>query len=376
MPADFLMPLFVLTLLANAVLVAFAIRGTRNGQLDPDRSWPGGDRSPTRARAGSEPRSAEAIGTGAVSAELPEDVRRAIASGRAAAVGGWPPEPTSGPVPSPDPEPMGDPLRVVEPAPVVEPVPVIDVARAVDKAPPTRPGTASRRRPATGPGTDPDDARPAGTKRGRRRFSLPNLDDDHEKVSRSIETFLGGAEAIGGDGAAPQDGTPSNVGGGGPTTVVLVAVAGLPAEADRTAPGAPAKTPRRRAIESGPVSDALALIERSLRNAARGTDIVTGGGRGRFRIVMASTGELAARAYLRRVRTTVEPGLEAVGTPLRLVVATATVLDEPVEVAIRRATDRLSAAFEAAAAVGRDARSADRDDRPDDTSSAPRAAVD
>jgi hypothetical protein len=224
---------------------------------------------------------------------------------------------------------------------------------------------------------DPVEPRAAGPKRGRRRFSLPNLDDDHEKVSRSIETFLGGVDAIGGDGSTPLEiGPASIVAGGGATTVVLVAVDGLPADTGGVAAGSPTKTPRRRSVESGAVSDALALVERTLRNAARGTDVVTGGGRGRFRIVMSSTGELAARAYLRRVRTTVEPGLEAAGTPLRLVVATATVLDEPVEAAIRRATDRLSAAFEAADTVGRDARSAERADRPDDASSAPRAAVD
>jgi hypothetical protein len=103
---------------------------------------------------------------------------------------------------------------------------------------------------------------------------------------------------------------------------------------------------------------------------------VTGDGRGRFRIVMASTGELAARAYHRRVRTTIEPGLEAAGAPLRLVVATATVLDEPVEIAIRHATDRLAAALDAAAAARRDTRSAKPDDRSDDASVSPRAAAD
>ena len=227
------------------------------------------------------------------------------------------------------------------------------------------------------PAPNPGDARPAGTKRGRRRFSLPNLDDDHEKVSRSIETFLGGADVIGGDGSTAVDDRPASiVTGGGATTVVLVAIAGLPPESGATGPRSATKTPRRRAVEPGAVADLLALVERTLRNAARGTDSVTGDGRGRFRIVMASTGELAARAYLRRVRTTIEPGLEAARPPLRLVVATATVLDEPVEVAIRRATDRLSAALDAAASVGGTTRSAEPSDRPDDASSTPRAAVD
>ena len=79
------------------------------------------------------------------------------------------------------------------------------------------------------------------------------------------------------------------------------------------------------------------MVERTLRGAARGTDVVTTGGRGRFRIVLPSTGEFAARAYLRRIRATIEPRLEAADRPLRLAVATATVLDEPIEDAVRRA---------------------------------------
>jgi hypothetical protein len=59
-----------------------------------------------------------------------------------------------------------------------------------------------------------------------------------------------------------------------------------------------------------------------------------------------------------------------------LVVAMATVLDEPVEAAIRRAKDRLSAMLEAAASVGRDARGTEAGDLPDDAPSAPRAAGD
>ena len=60
---------------------------------------------------------------------------------------------------------------------------------------------AGRRRGA--PPADTGGSRSAGSRstearRGRRRFALPPLDDDHERVSRSIETFLGGIEAADG----------------------------------------------------------------------------------------------------------------------------------------------------------------------------------
>jgi hypothetical protein len=169
----------------------------------------------------------------------------------------------------------------------------------------------------------PAESRSAEARRGRRRFALPPLDDDHERVSRSIETFLGGVETI--DAGVPPDAAES----GGPATVAIVAVDELPdgATADEA------------------VTDALAMVERTLRGAARGTDVVTTGGRGRFRIVLPSTGEFAARAYVRRIRATIEQRLVAADRPLRLVVATATVLDEPLEDAVRRAEHRLSAAL-------------------------------
>jgi len=276
LPADFLMPLFVLTLLANAVLVAFAVRGMRNGQFDADRPSRGPDRPPTRARSGPEPRDLAVSGSDAVGPVLPDEVGRGLAA----------------PLPSPDLPPTADPAPTLDPAPVADPILIADPAVVSVPPPPTQASTPTRsRRPAT----DPDSARPANSKRGRRRFSLPNLDDDHEKVNRSIETFLGGADATGGDGSTPpENGVPSTVAGGGATTVVLVAVAGQFAETGTTAFRSTTRTPRRRTVESEAASEALALVERTLRNAARGTDIVTRDGRGRFRIVMASTGELAA----------------------------------------------------------------------------------
>jgi GGDEF domain-containing protein len=184
---------------------------------------------------------------------------------------------------------------------------------------------------------------------------LPPLDDDHERVSRSIETFLGGIETT--DADMPPDIAEES--SGGPATVAIVAVDELPdgAAADEA------------------VTDALAMVERTLRGAARGTDVVTTGGRGRFRIVLPSTGEFAARAYVRRIRATIEPRLVAVDRPLRLVVATATVLDEPLEDAVRRAERRLSAALGDAAPPASD-READQGIGTVDEPTVPRAATD
>ena len=74
----------------------------------------------------------------------------------------------------------------------------------------------------------------------RRRFSLPPLDDDHEKVNRSIESFLAGGDP------SPDPGIDA-----APTTVALVALA--------------------PATEDGPIDPTVAdTLERELRGAARG----------------------------------------------------------------------------------------------------------
>ena len=88
-------------------------------------------------------------------------------------------------------------------------------------------------------------------------------------------------------------------------------------------------------------------MERALRGAARGTDRVETLAAGRYRIVLTSTGELAARAYLRRVRATVEPLLEELDPPRRLVVSTATALGEPLGRAGDVAERRLDALLDA-----------------------------
>jgi hypothetical protein len=375
LPAEFLVPMFVLTLIANALLVAFAIRGMRRGQFDPDRPSLNTRAPLMRPRPTLDPHLAGEAETVAVEDPLPDGVRRAIAAGRAAAS-----MPHFQPAPAPRPT-LGDEPTIAESAPAAEPASAVESPSAVSVAP--APPAPRRRRTAKDAAIDPSDASevpPAGARRGRRRFSLPNLDDDHEKVSRSIETFLGGIDAISrdeptpvDDGATPDDGATN---AGGATTVAFVAVAGLPDVVGRTGSRSTTPTSRRRFVESDGVTDALAMVERTLRNAARGTDIVTGDGRARFRIVMTSTGELAARAYLRRIRSTVEPALQALEPPLRLVVATATALDEPLGDAIQRAKQRLSAALAAIAAPAPDVPLAKPGDGQDDGSSAPRAAGD
>ncbi len=122
------------------------------------------------------------------------------------------------------------------------------------------------------------------------------------------------------------------------------------------------------------------MVERTIRAAARGGDVVTVADHGRFRIVLLATGEVAARAYLRRTRDAIEPILATADHPLRLAVATATVLDEPLVAAVRRAERRLRLAL---TALGERAtrpaatESADDESAADDPpAAAPRAAAD
>ncbi len=161
---------------------------------------------------------------------------------------------------------------------------------------------------------------------------------------------------------------------GGPATVAVVAVHELPDDAGAGVAGG-GRTSAEGAGAAEAVTAALAMVERTLRSAARGTDVVTTGGRGRFRIVLPSTGEFAARAYVRRIRATIEPRLVAADRPLRLVVATATVLDEPLEDAVRRAEHRLSAALADAGPPASETE-ADRGSGTVDEPTVPRAATD
>jgi GGDEF domain-containing protein len=146
-------------------------------------------------------------------------------------------------------------------------------------------------------------------------------------VVRSIQTFLLGGEAA--DSAEAQ--VPSTAEA---TTVAVVAIDGLEPDSSRA---------DREAFDA-----VVATVERTLRGAARAADRVTATGRGRFRIVLPATGELAARAYLRRVRASVEPSLGAAAIPLGLVTATSTVLDEAAGIAIAQAEARLDTALASA----------------------------
>ncbi|HET7702165.1 MAG TPA: hypothetical protein VFK35_02110 [Candidatus Limnocylindrales bacterium] len=399
MPADLLTIAFALTLVVNALFVVVAIRALRPGHHGADGAAVERDvtRPPLRQ-----------AGPGAVRRDQP-DVVRAVAA-RRAALGDAESRPeaavesTSAPGPAaaqaradraPAVEPEATTSQAAEPVPVAskavepeattsqaaEPVPVaskavepeavhmsplaerllaeLEAARAArdpatgarvdahlpSAARPRSPGASeeSPRAGAPGPASETDRRSPTKARgKGRRKFSLPPLDEDHEKVSRSIESFLAGGDPMAEGGAGGSSGSA----GGAATTVALIAVVGA---GDDPVDGNPA----------------AAIVERTLRSAARATDVVEVADGSRFRIVLSGTGELAARAYLRRVRATVEPLLEAADTPLRLVIATATVLDEPAETAASVAARRLELALAAAATDGTD-----------DETSAPRAAAD
>ena len=339
MPADLLFPLFAVTLLANALLVAAAIRSLRRG--------PGGAPS---ARL-----------------ERPLGAPTGVA------------EPTARPSPA-------------EPAPAVAPVKppeALDPSREAQPPAPAGRTDAPRRtpRPQRPAKTSAVDEGSTGEprRRSRRRFSLPPLDDDHEKVSRSIESFLAGidvTEAAPGAGSMDADpGAGHDVAQSGARrsaraqTIALVAVAGI---AGAEPPAVPRRNgrARRRPDDDATIEDALAVVERSIRGAARATDVVSVGRGGVFRIDLPETGELAARAYLRRVRATVDPVLETSERPLRLAVATATLIDEPIRDAVARAEHRLIAALDAARHTDLDARHAIDVAALDDPAPEPRAAAD
>lgn len=392
MPSDFLLPLFVLTLLANAILVAFAIRGMRRGQWDDDRPIGAAPGPPAGGSTDGSPNRAGSPATEDERSSRDEIVRdeldRAIATrrpkggvatGSARSVDTRPAveteSPSSAQVANPGTEAPGQ------------------ATKAGKKVAPTpKPRRTTKRSAAGDPAATPSATEP---RRGRRRFSLPPLDDDHEKVNRSIKSFLGGIEGAGPEDDAPDppaaDTSPLAATAAGPITVALIAVEGLPATAGRNAatrlqassidpPTNGATMPAGDAHESDSVAEALAMVERTLRAAARGSDVVTIGDRGRFRIVLPATGELAARAYLRRIRATIEPRLESAGRPLRLAVATATVLDEPLDHAVQRAEDRLSIALASDRSADGDTppprRSDGSDNAPSHATVTPRAAAD
>lgn len=290
MPTDLLLAAFALVLIANAVLVAMSIRAMRRVAH--------ADAKDATASVGASAGSGDTVTAEIARADR---ARRQIRGEPAAA-------PASERTPAPEPK-----------------------ARARSRTGTTTPGVTDRAT-AAGPDSWPDRRPVPAGRRSRRKFSLPPLDDDHEKVSRSIESFLTGGDPAG---STTDPTTPT----GAPTTVALVAVAATGRSVVGDAPP-PDASDWRAAGET-----ARAIVERTLRGAARGSDTVTSDEADRFRIVLAGTGELAARAYLRRIRATVEPLLEASEAPLRLVTATATVLEEPLDGAVEVAGRRLEAAI-------------------------------
>ena len=313
MPTDLLLPAFALTLLANAALVAVAIRWLLRARGERDRPEPA---NRGRIETPTEPL---------------DPPTRAVRNPPASEPAGVDPPPAAGPTKPPRRTRAAPPGTAKKPAAAKPDVP---------KPLPAKPARQTKQALAT----ERDPARSERLRGGRRRFSLPPLDDDHERVSRSIETFLSGSE-----GAEASDGTAA--GPDSPTVATTVAIVAI----DGLHPGAAGAG--RQAVD-----DVVATVERTLHAAARAADQVTAVGAGRFRVVLAGTGELAARAYLRRVRATVGPSLEAANAPLVLVTATATVLDDPVQVAIAHAETRLDAALAGAArrASGDEPRAAPR----------------
>jgi hypothetical protein len=255
-----------------------------------------------------------------------------------------PAPPVATPAGAPADAPLVEPASASAPTPT-DPLPPSSVAPATQPVSPEPPASTSRDRgartaaaAATVRATTRRKAAPKAEKPGsdaaaalagaaavkatrRRRFSLPPLDEDHEKVNRSIATFLTGVEAA-------QD-PPADA---APTTVAIVALA-------HPADGSPTDTSDQLDPEITEV------LERELRAAARDTDRVERTPDERWQVTLAATGELAARAYLRAVRSAMDPVLDGRRPALRLVAATATVLDAPVTEAIETAGRRLSAAL-------------------------------
>jgi hypothetical protein len=283
MPSDLLVPAFIVTLIANAILIVVAMRGLLTGRVvDEPRPAPP---APKRSGPSAEP------------------VHEVVPRPRATAVPA--PQPAAPPADADPPEPAAPSTSTAEAEPAA-----VSQERSQAIPAPTATMAAATAATVTAAAATSKGTKSGATKSGRRRrFSLPPLDEDHEKVNRSIETFLAGGEIA-------ADRAPTTT----PTTVALVSVTGM---------------------DTDPISDA---IERALRTAARGR----GPGRvervesGRWRIVLTATGELAARSYGHRLRAGVEPLIAATGEPGRVVVATATVLGDSIDVASATAERRLA----------------------------------
>jgi GGDEF domain-containing protein len=270
-----MLPAFALTLVVNAVLVLVAIRALRSGQGLPRAST---SQRPTLPLA---------------------------------------PDPAAPTQPKPDRTSLPETIEAVS-ARKTDPAPRTTTARLTKRptiGPEKRP--VARKPSAAKPSRRPRSDGKRSTGQGsRRRFALPPMDEDHERVNRTIETFLTTPEetAL----AEPSSDHGDDSGMAGPTTVAVVAIEGL-AELD---------------THDHPTADALAAtVERALRGAARSSDRVAEVAGHVFRVTLPGRGALAAGAYLRGVRATDAPSLESAATPIRLATATAAALDGDLDAA-------------------------------------------
>jgi hypothetical protein len=313
-PPDFLLPAFALTLAVNAALILVAIRAMRADRTEVAvRGLDGRPAAKDRAVPIAVPSAGDATDA-AVSKGSDDASDDALA-------------PTIDPNAAPVVNAADVPLRDASAHPSAGSEPAHS-----GHGEPTAAGrsTASPRASAAGSPTPARNGR-------RRKFSMPPLEDP-EKVSRSIETFLAGSDVASPPPASPavDPDAPPVAGPAAPAPVVTVAAIQLLGSSSRS------------------------VLERTVRSTARGTDTVTVDRRGRVRVVLAGTGELAAHAYHRRIRTIVEPVLEADDPTSHVVIATATELDGAVATARRRADRRLAVALRTAAAeAGRSLDAAD-----------------
>ena len=391
MPAELLLPLFAVVLALNALFVGLAIRSLWRGRDGESRtatwtSLPVREdvlaRSIRERATGQTPRPVPAEDDGttgdrdhdAEPAAADEPGPQADASAVAGPTSEAPmapapdPDPTSGgpvaPAPAPDPDPTGPTSRTsarTEARPSPQSRPALDPGGTA--TPSARPPRTPRRASASASASTPA---PGSAPRpgSRRRFALPPLDEDHEKVRRSIETFLGGADASAPN--APPD----------PASILTVAVIGL-AGPDGPLDPRHSRRPRETgAPEAAGPSELRAMLQRTVRSTARGSDVVSIDRHGRVRVILPGTGELAAHAYLRRIRAIVEPIAEAATPPTRVVVATATDLDGSVASARRRADRRFAAALEGRSGAAAGAAPPEPAEAPDETIVKPRAAGD
>ncbi|HEY7736892.1 MAG TPA: diguanylate cyclase [Candidatus Limnocylindrales bacterium] len=193
----------------------------------------------------------------------------------------------------------------------------------------TQPRVPGTTEPDERPTAERPTAEPSGERPRTRRFALPALHEDHERILRSIEAFL----------TVDASGSPTTDGAGRPgpaTTASTIAVIGIAGyEGLIGAAG-------QRVADS-----VAAAVGETLRRAARGTDRIVDLGDGRFCLLLPATGERAAASYLRRVHTACDPWLGAAAAPVSLIVATsATGRDGDLEAALRRAERRFQRALE------------------------------